>query len=250
MKVSADIGALVERRKQGYSPRGAFLSERGDIRARYGSDFRKHWIQVAVEPDVPEPGDYVTVELGSDFDPGRARRRYAGARFPQRMPPSRRTSVQRGQGHGRQHRLPVSQLDLQPERRPDVRRAHGRKFDRCKHSLKSVHVQNLAGLIFVCLADEALADFAAMRAAMEPYLLPHDLPNTKIAAGRHHREGELEAYDGEQPRGAITAWRDHPELTISLYEYGFGYRQSRRPMPRAWKRSRKPALHARRSGKR
>ena len=28
--------------------------------------FRQHWIQVAVEPDIPEPGDYVTVELGSD----------------------------------------------------------------------------------------------------------------------------------------------------------------------------------------
>ncbi|MCK9927329.1 hypothetical protein MXD62_09115, partial [Frankia sp. Mgl5] len=58
----------------------------------------------------------------------------------------------------------------------------GEKFDRCKHSLKSVHVENLAGLIFICLADEPPVDFAQMRAEMEPYLLPHDLPNTKIAA--------------------------------------------------------------------
>jgi Rieske 2Fe-2S family protein len=58
----------------------------------------------------------------------------------------------------------------------------GEQFDRCKHSLKSVHVQNLAGLIFVCLADEPPADFAQLRAQMEPYMLPHDLPNAKIAA--------------------------------------------------------------------
>ncbi len=102
----------------------------------------------------------------------------------------------------------------------------GEKFDRCKHSLKSVHVQNLAGLIFVCLADEAPADFAAMRAAMEPYLLPHDLPNTKIAAQVDIIEKGNWKLTMENNRECYHCVANHPELTISLYEYGFGYQQS------------------------
>ena len=26
--------------------------------------FARHWIHVAVEPDIPEPGDYITVDVG------------------------------------------------------------------------------------------------------------------------------------------------------------------------------------------
>src|SRR3546814_17267891 len=58
----------------------------------------------------------------------------------------------------------------------------GEDFDRGGNGLKPVHLQNLGGLLFICLADTPPADFNEMRAAMEPYILPHQIHNTKVAA--------------------------------------------------------------------
>jgi len=66
MKVSADIHALVDRRKKGYSLEAPFYLSEDIFALDMEAIFRKHWIQVAVEPDIPEPGDYTTVQLGSD----------------------------------------------------------------------------------------------------------------------------------------------------------------------------------------
>jgi Rieske 2Fe-2S family protein len=102
----------------------------------------------------------------------------------------------------------------------------GEQFDRCKHSLKAVHVENLAGLIFICLAEQPPADFAVMRAAMEPYLQPHDLAGCKIAAQIDIVEEGNWKLTMENNRECYHCVANHPELTISLYEYGFGYQRT------------------------
>ena len=66
MKVSADVRAMVERRKKGYTLEAPFYTSEAIHALDLDAIFRQHWIQVAVEPDVPEPGDYVTVEIGND----------------------------------------------------------------------------------------------------------------------------------------------------------------------------------------
>ena len=66
MTVSADIRALIERRKQGYSLEAPFYRSEEIFALDMEAIFRKHWIHVAVEPDIPEPGDYVTVELSGE----------------------------------------------------------------------------------------------------------------------------------------------------------------------------------------
>ena len=77
----------------------------------------------------------------------------------------------------------------------------GDQFDRCKHSLQAGACAIVAGLIFICLADDPPADFDVMRAAMEPYLLPHGSDELQgRGLDRHHRRGQLEAHDGEQSR--------------------------------------------------
>lgn len=89
-----------------------------------------------------------------------------------------------------------------------------------------MQVQNLAGLIFICLADEPPVDFEVMRAAMEPYLLPHDLPNCKVAASIDLVEQGNWKLTMENNRECYHCVANHPELTVSLYEYGFGYQVS------------------------
>lgn len=66
MKVSADVRAMIERRKQNYTLEAPFYTGEDIFAIDIDAIFRQHWIQVAVEPDVPEPGDYVTVEIGDD----------------------------------------------------------------------------------------------------------------------------------------------------------------------------------------
>jgi glycine betaine catabolism A len=54
-------------------------------------------------------------------------------------------------------------------------------FDRSRFGLKPVHVRNVAGFVFICLADEPPADFDEVAARIEPYLAPYELGRTKVA---------------------------------------------------------------------
>ncbi|WP_460273606.1 aromatic ring-hydroxylating oxygenase subunit alpha [Celeribacter sp. ULVN23_4] len=53
-------------------------------------------------------------------------------------------------------------------------------FDPSKFGLKPVHCRTVAGLVYICLADEA-PDFDAFADTVRPYLEVHDLENAKVA---------------------------------------------------------------------
>jgi len=53
-------------------------------------------------------------------------------------------------------------------------------FDRTQHGLRPVHVETVAGSIYVCLADDPPA-FDAFRAAFTPMLAPHNVADSKLA---------------------------------------------------------------------
>src|SRR5262245_1091618 len=58
------VEELLRRRKRGYTLEAPFYTAPEiydlDLDIIYG----RHWIYIGVEPDVPEPGDVMTVELG------------------------------------------------------------------------------------------------------------------------------------------------------------------------------------------
>jgi stachydrine N-demethylase len=56
----------------------------------------------------------------------------------------------------------------------------GPDFDASQHGLKPVHCRDLAGLIYICLAEDA-PDFGPFADLVTPYLAPHDLSNAKVA---------------------------------------------------------------------
>ncbi|WP_171172156.1 aromatic ring-hydroxylating dioxygenase subunit alpha [Ruegeria sp. HKCCA0370] len=56
----------------------------------------------------------------------------------------------------------------------------GPEFDPRQHGLKTVHCRELAGLVYICLADVA-PDFDTFANIARPYLEPHDLANAKVA---------------------------------------------------------------------
>ena len=99
----------------------------------------------------------------------------------------------------------------------------GEGFDASCHGLKPVHVRSLEGLLFVCLADEPPADFEVMAAKMAPYLAPHDLKNAKVAFEKDIIEPGNWKLTMENNRECYHCAGNHPELTVPLFAYGFGF---------------------------
>jgi Rieske 2Fe-2S family protein len=89
------------------------------------------------------------------------------------------------------------------------------------HALKPVHVRVLAGLLFICLAEEPPADFDDVAARLTPYLAPHGLAGCKVAA-------QIDLVEEGNWKLTIENNREcyhcggHPELLRSLFHF-FGY---------------------------
>ena len=56
----------------------------------------------------------------------------------------------------------------------------GPDFDPSEFALRAVHCETLAGFIFICVAGTP-PDFAPLRRTAEPYLVPHQLREAKVA---------------------------------------------------------------------
>ena len=221
-----DLQELIASRTPGHTlPAPFYLSEEvfdQDVARIFG----RHWIFVGVEPEIAEPGDFFTVEIGSDSiiivrDDDMSIHafhnvcRHRGARI-------------RPAGRGIVGNLvcPYHQwtYNLRGEL---IHNEHmGEDFDRCRFSLKGVHLQSLAGLLFICLAPEPPPGFEEMRAELEPYIAPHQIVNSKVAFQEDIIEAGNWKLTMENNRECNHCSANHPELTVPLLEFGFGYQPS------------------------
>jgi Rieske 2Fe-2S family protein len=179
---SPQVSELVERRSVGKSLEAPFYTSQELFDLDLDAIFSRHWVFVATDAELPDPGDYVTVNLGSQSifvvrdDDGGLRSfhnvcRHRGARILD-------------QEHGsvgniicRYHKWTYGTdggLRYAPSQPAD--------FDTSCFGLKSVHVRSIGGLVFVCLAERPPSDVDDVTARIEPYLLPHRLTETKVAA--------------------------------------------------------------------
>lgn len=226
MQISNEMRAMILRRRQGYSLEAPFYQSKEVFDLDMKAIFGRHWIFVGVEPDIPEPGDYFTVPLGRasvvvvrDDDMSiRAFQnvcRHRGARLCDGHKGSVGNIV-----------CPYHQWTYDLTGKLIFTEHMGEDFDRSQFSLNMVHVGNVAGLIFICLADEPPADFEQMRAEMEPYITPHRISDCKVAFEEDLIENGNWKLTMENNRECYHCKANHPELTISLYEFGFGYQPS------------------------
>jgi len=185
--------------------------------------FGRHWIYVGVEPDVAEPGDAVTVDIGpasviivrDDDDVIRAFHnvcRHRGAR----LIPGERATVGNLV-------CPYHSWTYALDGRLIHAEHMGADFDRSCHGLKSVHLRSVAGLLFICLSDTPPGDIDDLARVMTPYLAPHDIANTKIARQIDIVEQGNWKLTMENNRECYHCAANHPELTIPLFAYGFGF---------------------------
>src|ERR1700736_1061596 len=174
-----EIRALIEARREGFAlPQSLYVSP-----AAYEFDleaiFQQGWLQVGIEGEIPNPGDYLTYSVGkSSIVVLRDQRGGINAFF--------NTCRHRGAqicseaaGHVVRLVCPYHHwsYDLSGRLVQAPRMHEG--FDVSGYRLRPVRVETVAGVIFICLSDDP-PDFAPFRAALEPMLEPHELHNWKV----------------------------------------------------------------------
>lgn len=179
---STRTAEAVARRAAGHSLEGPFYTDPDFYDLDLAAVFARQWIFVAVDAELPEPGDRTTVDIGPYAlllvrdDQGDLRAfhnvcRHRGARL---LDGDGGTTGNLVCGyHKWTYRTDGSLLHAPSQ--PD-------DFDRGRYGLKPVHVRSVGGLVFVCLAAQPPADFPEVAARIEPYLLPHELRRAKVAA--------------------------------------------------------------------
>ena len=176
-----------------------------------------------VEPDIAEPGDTMVVEIGRTSvlilrdDDMRVQAfhnvcRHRGATLvaPGKSSVGNVVCRYHAWTYGLDGRLLVAQQ-------------MGERFDASCHGLKRVHLKSIAGLLFICLADTPPADIDDLAAQMTPYIAPHQIANCRIAKEVDLIEAGNWKLTMENNRECYHCAVTHPELTVSLFEYGFGF---------------------------
>ncbi len=212
------VQSLLATYRPGFALPGAFFNDDALFAAEMEYIFGRHWLFVASEAEIPEGGDYRTLQIGPwpifilRRDDGSIAAfhntcRHRGSRILQQdsgiagatlmCPYHRWTYDMSGKviGCGATGETPAVQ-----------------------RSLRSVHVRRLAGLIFVCLADEPPEDFDDMAQRMTPYLAPHGLAHAKVARQVDIIEHGNWKLTIENNRECFHC-AGHPELLCSLFDF-------------------------------
>ncbi|KQT94734.1 (Fe-S)-binding protein [Marmoricola sp. Leaf446] len=217
-----DLAALVARREPGRPLESPFYTSPDVFAADVAGVLAHTWLFVATEAELREPGDFLTVEVGTwsvilvrdDDEVVRAFHnvcRHRGARILAERAGSVGNIVC---GYHRWTYAADGSL-LHAGDQPAG-------FDKSCFGLRPVHLRVVAGLVFVCLAPEAPADFEEVAAVVAPYLLPHQLHRTKVAAQVDLVEEANWKLVMENNRECYHCEGGHPELICTFFPtYGY-----------------------------
>ena len=176
-----DVMTLVGGRAAGHALEAPFYTSQEIFDLDMDAVWTKHWLFVAAAAELPEPGDFVTVEVGrssvivvrDDDEQVRAFHnvcRHRGSRLLD----DKAGCVGNLVCPYHHWTYGVDGALMYAENQPA-------SFDRGRYGLKAVHVRTVAGLVFLCLADEPPTDFDDVATRIEPYLAPYRLERTKVA---------------------------------------------------------------------
>ena len=221
--VSDSLVRLLAARRAGHSLDAAFYTDSAIFQADMDLIFARHWIFIGHDADVAEPGDVMAIRLG--HAPLLILRQASGEVRAFHNVCRHRGAQLVPDGKGRAGNLVCRYHSWTYGLDGGLLFADhmGGDFDRSCRGLKPVALRSVAGLLFVCLAADPPDDIEAMAADMEPYLLPHGLRDAKIA-----RQVDLVEHGNwkltmENNRECYHCAANHPELTVPLFAYGFGF---------------------------
>lgn len=180
MTAQSDLLPLLATQRSGMSLARPFYTDPAIFEADLDRIWHKEWIFAASVAELGKAGAYVTLQLGKypvvivRGADGEIRAFHNVCRHRgQRLCP-------KASGNTVKLVCPYHQWTYETDGRLLWARDMGPDFDASKHGLKSVHTAQAAGMVFVCLADEA-PDFSAVKAAADRYSAPHRMADLKVA---------------------------------------------------------------------
>ncbi|WP_029088263.1 aromatic ring-hydroxylating oxygenase subunit alpha [Brevibacterium album] len=212
-----ELQRLLAERREGFSLEAPFYTDPAVFTADMEGIFGRHWVFAASVAEVPEPGDYVTVDYGPyslivlrNDDEGinvlHNVCRHRGARVL--TEDSGTTGNLVCQYHSWTYDAEGTLIHASAPGEAD--------FAKGCYNLKRAHSREVAGLIFVCLADEPPEDFDETAKIFEPYLAPHELGKSKVAYQQNIVEEGNWKLVMENNRECYHC-DGHPELACSLF---------------------------------
>lgn len=217
------VGSLIHERKPGYTLPAELYTSQDAFEVDLEIFFRRHWIVAGVEADVPEPGDIKTLEIGKTSiiiardDDGRLQAfhnvcRHRGAR----LITEHKTSVGRLV-------CPYHQWSYDLDGSLVYASQMNNEIDRSCRSLRPVHIRSIAGLLMICIDENAPADIDDFEKLATPRLLPFGLAEAKIA----HEEVLIEEGNWklsvDNNRECYHCEGSHPELCRTLNGLDIGF---------------------------
>lgn len=232
----AELRDLLDRRRKNFSLEAPFYTSARVFDADMEAIFGRQWIFVGSLAEVPEAGDYITVDFGphsliilrNDDDGIEALHnvcRHRGARLLPEKSGSTGNIV-----CGYHAWTYASDGSLLHATTP------GEKFDKNCFALKRAHTRLIAGMMFVCLSNDPPQDIDDVASVIEPYLEPYGLAGTKVAFQQDLIEQGNWKLAVENNRECYHC-DGHPELVCSIFPT-FGYSAETLPAYRqdAWDR--------------
>ena len=234
----AEIEGLLARRRAGFSLEAPFYTDAELFQADMEAIFGQQWVFAASVAEMPEPGDYVTVDYGPyslillHNDEGGINAlhnvcRHRGARIMQQ--PSGTTGNLVCGYHS---------WTYSPEGELIYASSPGEMdFDKRCFALRRAHSRVVAGLIFVCVAEDPPEDFDQVSQIFAPYVAPHELTRTKVAYQQDLVEEANWKLVMENNRECYHC-DGHPELLCSYFPtYGLTEELVPPHLEDAWERS-------------
>lgn len=207
----AKVRSLLDARQPGHSlPQPFYLDPEifeFDLTAVYG----RSWIMAGFETELPKPGSYLSITIGrSPIVVVRDRSdqlrgffnscRHRGAQI-----------CKDGTGHMARFVCPYHQWTYDLDGRLARAGRMQEDFDPSEHSLRPIHVETIAGTIYICLSDEP-PPFSEFSDHFEPLLAPHKLGDAKVVFENTLYEQANWKLVMENARECYHCAAKHPEL--------------------------------------
>ncbi|MFA1672535.1 SRPBCC family protein [Rhizobium mongolense] len=221
--VASSISSLLGSRADGHSLPAGLYSREDVFEADVDVFFRKHWICIGLECDVPEPGDANVIDIGNSSliilrdDDNQIRVvhnvcRHRGSRI-----------LDAGSSVVSKLVCPYHQWTYELDGELAYAPHMGADFDKSCKSLRPVNFKSIGGLIYACLSDNPPADIDRLEEVMTERLAPYDIRNTKVAFQADVVEHGNWKLTMENNRECYHCSANHPELCVSFVDLDFGF---------------------------
>jgi Rieske 2Fe-2S family protein len=210
--------ALLSRRKADWSLDQPFYVDQDIFDLEMQLFFRRHWLFAAMACEIPRAGDWVRVDIGRESVIITRRKDGGVSAFHNTCRHRGSRICLEERGHASRLVCPYHQWTYDLNGQLVGARLMGDDFDASAFHLSRVSVGLAGGYIFLSFAKEP-PDFERFRRDIEPFILPHQLENTKVA----HTQTLLERANWklviENNRECFHCAGSHPELMQIISEF-------------------------------